>query len=1306
MFLCTSEPLRSDGSTVNPTKSICDKFVFNTVITRAQSLVVAVGNPFRLLKIEDNLPNGNGCWKAFLRHCLQCKSFSLSKIIDRDSVSPSLLSLQKMVFKDPSEFLLNNINLQDSGDSVLQAYNEALHKKKHIKRAAVALRTVKGDRGWTLWEESCETKVPQIKNEVIPKTSADSLVRCQLEQKSSRLCIGKPLDPNQKEIHIRGVSNRKCAFEGATVDIEVFHEDSTGRYCYGKVVKVVEQGDAKQFICTVDKYNTIFFFPIDKKSPKIVNLPQLSRSLIELEVPYIERLIAEGMESKRHDVICFDPASVTENQIPKVQECIPLDIAVNMLFVVQPLKWNNKYRFPLGVVIGVLPRGETMYSAERILQIQYQITESGDSFQNLEALQPNLPPIESNLRKWSDCLTIDPLGAINLDDALSLELIEETNREDVILEFAVHIVNAGRMLSKDSTVDDCLLSRCTSVYGRCQGEFRYTPMLPENITEQLSLNAKQERQTITVSSKVILRKQGLHFDSPLVYILRDTTTIEESLVTTNVALTYLQAESLLNSKIDNPNIKEEVAEKEQQFNAALSENAYPLVDQLKILFRIAKQLRIDRLGEAGHAYVPSDSTSLSSPISHMLVEEMMIWANSQVAYRLVRSPLPSILLRVQAKSNVEEEDNFFAEFSRYLGNSLIYAGIQKKIKNTAVTDNEKSAGFMLRNETKEQLMEYLLNEDPQGALKIFCSEHIHPQLAVMKHHHAVIKSRASYKAVEEHIHISERLSSELDNELSHSDLNVLYTHFSSPLRRAPDVIVQRLLLEAIDYKTQFSYDSVRLKELATRFNYKSANAARYQTALTVLDVAIYTNRSSVCVTAFVSKVTTSKIEICLEDLDLKKIPPRQRKLKSSLFLPRVPESHSEGFTMDTCREWNVLVASMSDEKQILNNQLYHENVKECSRRQSLFVNKDTLITVFHNIPTENTFMNRYFLASIRSPCIIIPAEKWSLVKEFTKEPCPENSARVLEMLRKTDQVSTENEKLWHIDRGSDSEEDFTSSLSNFEAESSESTSDKFGDTNSTTSLSQSDEDDFKCNIKLSDSLANHVIAFLKVPTNIQQFDPLRVWLTRDPREYILTPTIQLVEVAPHVNLCVQHLNSPALCFSTDTVTPASKKQYESREEYIHLWENVLLPEAAVASFQSIKENSRIVMLRNVYIQWPKMEIKSHAIEEPYYLPSGNVIAVLPASMKKDILPFVNFEVGSLLCVRYDIKLTPIEKEVLRSLAMQKKLITQEDDRDLAVEKLLGPHNDGSVRTVFHMVLERVNTHVDIEDADVSFKKFN
>ena len=78
LFISTSEPvyIGPDGSVnpLNPTKSICDPFVFNTVMTSAQSLVVCVGNPFLLLRLEQSMVKKYGekgrCWSHYLKACL------------------------------------------------------------------------------------------------------------------------------------------------------------------------------------------------------------------------------------------------------------------------------------------------------------------------------------------------------------------------------------------------------------------------------------------------------------------------------------------------------------------------------------------------------------------------------------------------------------------------------------------------------------------------------------------------------------------------------------------------------------------------------------------------------------------------------------------------------------------------------------------------------------------------------------------------------------------------------------------------------------------------------------------------------------------------------------------------------------------------------------------------------------------------------------------------------------------------------------------------------------------------------------
>ena len=88
LFLSTTEPVDSAGNTTNPTKSPCDPYVFNTVLTRSKSLVVVVGNPVALLSIEGHMVTQYGrkaqCWSSFLKLCLENKSFVIPSTVEKN----------------------------------------------------------------------------------------------------------------------------------------------------------------------------------------------------------------------------------------------------------------------------------------------------------------------------------------------------------------------------------------------------------------------------------------------------------------------------------------------------------------------------------------------------------------------------------------------------------------------------------------------------------------------------------------------------------------------------------------------------------------------------------------------------------------------------------------------------------------------------------------------------------------------------------------------------------------------------------------------------------------------------------------------------------------------------------------------------------------------------------------------------------------------------------------------------------------------------------------------------------------------
>ena len=103
LFLSTSEPTNKAGATRNPTKSIGDRYVFNTAITRAQSLVVAVGNPFMLLRMERHMVQKYGekgkCWSNYLKFCLDHGTLTVhdSLRVSGPVKSRCIQKLQKLV---------------------------------------------------------------------------------------------------------------------------------------------------------------------------------------------------------------------------------------------------------------------------------------------------------------------------------------------------------------------------------------------------------------------------------------------------------------------------------------------------------------------------------------------------------------------------------------------------------------------------------------------------------------------------------------------------------------------------------------------------------------------------------------------------------------------------------------------------------------------------------------------------------------------------------------------------------------------------------------------------------------------------------------------------------------------------------------------------------------------------------------------------------------------------------------------------------------------------------------------------------
>ena len=83
----------SDGEMYHTTKSLCNPIVFNTVITRAMTRVVAVGNPYELLRYESNSSDPVKPWNQYLKLCIaQDSVVSMAQHDEKLKISKMLLT--------------------------------------------------------------------------------------------------------------------------------------------------------------------------------------------------------------------------------------------------------------------------------------------------------------------------------------------------------------------------------------------------------------------------------------------------------------------------------------------------------------------------------------------------------------------------------------------------------------------------------------------------------------------------------------------------------------------------------------------------------------------------------------------------------------------------------------------------------------------------------------------------------------------------------------------------------------------------------------------------------------------------------------------------------------------------------------------------------------------------------------------------------------------------------------------------------------------------------------------------------------
>ncbi|MDP3763812.1 MAG: ribonuclease R [bacterium] len=345
--------------------------------------------------------------------------------------------------------------------------------------------------------------------------------------------------------------------------------------------------------------------------------------------------------------------------------------------------------------------------------------------------------------------TIDPADAKDFDDAISFKTLPNGD-----YEVGIHIADVSHFVVEKTELDREARKRGTSIYL----VDRTIPMLPEVLSNNLcSLNPNEPKYAFSA-----------------VFVMDKEARVKErwfgkTLIESDKRFTYEEAQEILDKK------------------------AGIFFKELKTLDELAKKLRVEKFRKGAIDFeteeVKFELDNLGKPIrvykkerkdTHKLIEDFMLLANREVATYMSRSGLSE-----RGSSNSRANSGHLANGKNSRA-AFVYrihdAPDREKIINLATF--VKALGFELKNKdgetTGEDIVRMLRTVEGTPA--------------------EMLVKTAAIRAMSKAIYST--------SNIGHFGLAFeFYTHFTSPIRRYPDLMVHRLLLRFLT-KGQIEQDEI------------------------------------------------------------------------------------------------------------------------------------------------------------------------------------------------------------------------------------------------------------------------------------------------------------------------------------------------------------------------------------------------------------------------------------------------------------------------------------------------------------------
>ena len=404
-------------------------------------------------------------------------------------------------------------------------------------------------------------------------------------------------------------------------------------------------------------------------------------------------------------------------------------------------EWPDKAECPNGKIIKILGKpGDHNTEIHSILAeygLPYEFPTEVETFAN----NIDTSITEGEISKRRDMrstltFTIDPKDAKDFDDALSFKQLPNGN-----FEIGIHIADVSHYLQEGTVLDDEAYERATSVYL----VDRVVPMLPEVLSNNAcSLRPNEEKYTFSavfeINNKALIENQW--FGRTVTY--------------SDARFAYEEAQHIIETEACE--IPEEISITGEAYTADTA-----IKEAILKLDELAKIMRQKRMKDGAISFdkaeVKFNLDEANNPVgvffktskdANKLIEEFMLLANRKVSEFIGKqSPQKTFIYR----THDEPDDQKLAGLQRIVSQF----GHQLNFKNRETTT--QSLNTLLKNVkgTKEQNL--------VDTLTIRCM------------------SKAAYST----------------KNIGHYGLAFdYYSHFTSPIRRYPDVMAHRLLQHYLD----------------------------------------------------------------------------------------------------------------------------------------------------------------------------------------------------------------------------------------------------------------------------------------------------------------------------------------------------------------------------------------------------------------------------------------------------------------------------------------------------------------------------